>query len=735
MARDAIDPAGRCVAKLLGERGGEWDTSGTCLPSRVDRIAVSERHRRTRSASRLKRKHHVRAGDGKEQVARPVHELAVRAEYASEGVLKTPRVGGAHLGSTDRIRFTRGLIASMYKVRQNPAKLVLLLFSTRACVRHSLGRRLAGAGMELDLTDQPSRIGEGLAVDRKLHAILRTREIAALRSSPRFSAVTCRLVPIGSRSRATEAADSLSGHVSPQRYANEAVVATRNEIRTVVGMPATAWSPLVVAVKPTEEGVSCELRDGQVVSFSPDWRKQISITNRLYIAEGVTTIDRTTAMHLERDGRPDLAQIPTLAASRPKQNRNGRGFVMLDASGAQYEIEKVLVTTKQIRDYFFAPDRSNRWAVQPSWFEILGVRETSTPAEIRLAYRVRTLELKASSSQTTGLTQAQLARGLQILSDPELRRDYLALREDANHDVSFPPWTKGCLLASGEKKGSLFVVHELLRFVPHTEEKSVRMALRRFRFEGPVAVYRDPRKRILIRFDNAVLPLQWTEEWNTWAHLTLGSAKLKATFWQQTRFRRTEAGFQPTTWLQPVVSTLVIEGSAALASRFEAARAFWRHFHPHAEVVALLRARVEQESVEAGEAAHWCLSRGVRAPVDARLINWEPDYEESYYRELAARAKAVYLFRNEYLFLFDNTIVSEIPRAGHASYIFHPPNSLEAFLRQYARATRHAIRSEPALAKKTLGYCGRIPHLKETAAWIANIERTFANPIMRRATA
>ncbi len=499
-------------------------------------------------------------------------------------------------------------------------------------------------------------------------------------------------------------------------------------------MPASSWSHLVVAAKPSEEGVVCELRDGRVLSFSPEWRTQISVANRLYIAEDVSKIDRTTAVHLERDGRPDLAQIPTRAASRPKQNRNGRGFVLLDASDAQHGVKKVLVMTGQIWDYFFAPDRSISWAEQPSWFELLGVRETSTPAELRLAYRVRALELKAGSSQTAGLTQTQLARGLQILIDPELRRDYLALQNDTNHLVSFPPWTMGCLLASGEKRGDLFVVQDLLRFVPHTEARSVRIALRRFQFEGPFAVYRDARKKMLIRFDNAVLPLHWTEDWNTWAHLTLGSTNVKATFWQQTRFRRTESGFQATTWSQPFASTLAIPDSALLHGRFEASRAFWNHFHPHAEVVALLRARIEQEPLEAGEAAQWCLSRGVCGPVDARLINWEPDYEESYYRQLAAHAKAIYLFRNEYLFLFENTIVSEIPQSGHASYIFHPPDSLAAFLWQYARTTRHAIRSERA-AKKTLGYCGRIAHLKETAAWIAKIERTFANPIMQRATA
>ena len=500
-------------------------------------------------------------------------------------------------------------------------------------------------------------------------------------------------------------------------------------------MPATAWSHLVVAAKPSDAGIGCELRDGRVVSLLPEWRKQISVANRLYVAEGVITIDRTTALHLERNGKSDLAQIPTVAAGRPKQNRSGRGFVLLEAAGAQHGIERVLVTTTQIRDYFFAPDRSISWAEQPSWFEVLGVRDTSTPAEIRLAYRVRTLELKAGLGSSTGLTQAQLARGLQILIDPELRRDYLALRNDANHIVSFPPWTIGCLLASGQKKGELFVVHDLLRFAPQAEERSVCIALRRFRFEGPFAVYRDARKRMLMRFDSAILPLQWREDWNTWTHITLGSTKVNATFWQQTRYRRVDSDFRATTWLQPFASTLTIQDSAFLVSRFEAARAFWHRFHPHAEVVALLRARIEQEPIEARQATEWCMSRGVRAPIDARLINWEPDYDESYYRELAARAKAVFLFRSEYLFLFDNTIISEIPKSGNASYIFHPPNSLEAFLRQYARTTRHAIRSEPAVAKKTLGYCGRVAHPKETAVWIAKIERTLAESGKQAATA
>jgi hypothetical protein len=500
-------------------------------------------------------------------------------------------------------------------------------------------------------------------------------------------------------------------------------------------MPATAWNHLVVAAIPTDEGLRCELRDGRVIAFSPEWRRQISVTDRLYVADYVTLPDRWTPLHLERSGRLDLAQIPITAAAPPKRDRRGRGFVMLEASAAQHGISRVLVTAAQIRDYFFAPDRAAPWAEQPSWFEVLGVRKNSTPAEIRLAYRVRLLELKTKGNESNRSLQAQLARGLQILLDPDLRRDYLLLLEDPNASVAFPPWTVGCLRAPGQKKGELFLVNELVSFFPRTEERTVRLALRRFRFEGPEAVYRDGRKRILIRFDSSVLPMQWTDEWNTWAHLARGSVTVKAMFWQQTRFRRTETVFQPRIWSQPFQSTLAVQNPSSVAPRFETARAFWGHFHPHAEIVALLRARLEQEAIKAQQAAEWCQAHGVRPPVEARWINWEPDYEEVFYRELAARARAVYLFRNEYLFVFDQTVVSEIPQAGHASYIFRLNTSLDAFLRSYAQTTRHAIRTEPKNARTILGYAGRIPHLKDLSVWIEKIGRTIASPVKQQATA
>ncbi len=250
----------------------------------------------------------------------------------------------------------------------------------------------------------------------------------------------------------------------------------------------------MIAAIPNGEGLRCELRDGRAIAFGPEWRGQISVADRLYVAQDVTVADRLTPLHLERGGRLNLAQIPITAAAPPKRDRHGRGFVMLDATAAQHGISKVLVTAAQIRDYFFAPDRSVSWAEQPSWFEILEVRKNGTPAEIRLAYRVRMLELKTKGNESNRSLQAQLARGLQILLDPDLCRDYLRLLDDPDASIAFSPWTVGCLRALGQKQGDLFIVRDFVSFFPRTEARSVRLALRRFRFEGPEAVYRDARK-------------------------------------------------------------------------------------------------------------------------------------------------------------------------------------------------------------------------------------------------
>lgn len=478
----------------------------------------------------------------------------------------------------------------------------------------------------------------------------------------------------------------------------------------------------MVKLEPSNEGIRCDLRDGRSVLLPVQWEGQVRIADRLYLASDFATIDRTTPFYLERRQGPDLCQIPVVAAKRPTRNRRGVPVIALDvAAGQENGIARVFLTSAQIRDYFFSPDRTQSWQNQPSWYDILGLSEAITPATLRLSCQVRRLELRLAGADS-GTPVAQLARGFQILMDPDQRADYRSLQGNPEYPVPFPPYTVGCLLATGQRRGESFFADRILRFVPVIEHRTVRVPLRKLRFEGPFAVYRNPRRKILMRLDSGVLPLSWMEGWNEWGHLTQGSMEVAGDFWQQTRFRRREDVYEPVIWQIPALSTVAVQCPVDLAAKFEQAHAFWERFRPHADQIGLLRSRIEREPVEAHEARAWCLEQGLSGTIDVRLVNWHPDYQEIYYRELASRARQIYLFRNEYLFVLEGMVMTEIPQFGHATYFFRPPGTLSQFLRAYVQTTRHRIRCDPTASRKTMGYRRRLPHLHDTAAWLRKLQ-------------
>lgn len=378
--------------------------------------------------------------------------------------------------------------------------------------------------------------------------------------------------------------------------------------------------------------------------------------------------------------------------------------------------------------YFFSPDRTQPWINQPSWYDILDVSETSTPTTLRLSFQVRQLEFRLA-----GAAVAQLARGFQILLDPELRDSYQSLQSDPGFPVPFPPYTVGSLFASGERRGGNFFVNRVLRFVPVIEAQTVRVPLRKLHFDGLFAVYRNSRRKILMRLDRGLLPLSWTEDWNEWAHFTQGSMEVTADFWRQTQLRRREDVFELVTWQMPALVRIAVKYPADVAHKFEQAHAFWERFRPHADRIALLRSRIEREPVEASEARAWCVEQGLSGPIDVRLVNWHPDYQEIYYRELASRARQIYLFRSEYVFVLEGMVITEIPQFGHAAYFFRPLGTLSQFLRAYTQTTRHRIRCDPSGSRKTLGYQGRLPHLHDTAAWLEKLQNWVSGKAVSRA--
>jgi hypothetical protein len=91
--------------------------------------------------------------------------------------------------------------------------------------------------------------------------------------------------------------------------------------------------------------------------------------------------------------------------------------------------------------------------------------------------------------------------------------------------------------------------------------------------------------------------------------------------------------------------------------------------------------------IEKSELQRICGTLGIPGDFDVAQITWQPDYDPFFYQQLSRRARTFYLFRDEYIFDLEHGVVIETPEAGHATYVFAKPKSMNAFLADYVRTT------------------------------------------------
>ena len=103
------------------------------------------------------------------------------------------------------------------------------------------------------------------------------------------------------------------------------------------------------------------------------------------------------------------------------------------------------------------------------------------------------------------------------------------------------------------------------------------------------------------------------------------------------------------------------------------------------------------------------------------MSTWCPDYEPYYFDQLRKRSRTWFLFRDEYLFVWRNVLVAEIPQPGHATYLFAKPENLDDFLERYAKLTREDIRRNRGNLAAALGFIGRVVRGRRKKRWLADV--------------
>ena len=132
----------------------------------------------------------------------------------------------------------------------------------------------------------------------------------------------------------------------------------------------------------------------------------------------------------------DLYQAPISYAAQPKADKRERLYVRAVVSKGGLGISSMHLPCDVVRDYFYVATRRQPLARQTSLYEVLRITPTASLAELRVAFRLRQLEIRAAG--TSNRDGATLERTFNILAQPDLRACYDSLLKDPSAPAPFP---------------------------------------------------------------------------------------------------------------------------------------------------------------------------------------------------------------------------------------------------------------------------------------------------------
>ena len=426
-------------------------------------------------------------------------------------------------------------------------------------------------------------------------------------------------------------------------------------------------------------------------------------------------------------GDHDLYQAPISYAGQPKADRRGRLYVRVEVSTGRLGISSIHLPCDVVRDYFYSPARGEPWMRQPSFYDVLRTTPSASLAELRLAFRLRQLELRAAGASKRD--HATLERAFNILAQPELRSCYDSLLKDSSAPTLFPYGGFGSILVAGNRSrdGLTFFATQVLSFLPECRERRFHAPMRLFDFHTDRAIYRDARRKVAVTLDQSGLPLTWNTTWNQWKHLLGAKVELKGTFVETGKYRHRRGEWQLVKWETALPSRIAVKVPANLTGQVEAARNRYHRFGEFSDALANIRARIEREPVERKQLRSICWDLGIPGDFDVARINWRPDYDPFFYQQLSQRARQIYLFRDEYIFDLPGGVAVEKPQLGHATYLFSKPSNMEVFLAVYAKSPKGDIRKNRSNVAEKLGFLGRTVHTSDSRVWLTNLESFLAD--------
>ena len=150
-------------------------------------------------------------------------------------------------------------------------------------------------------------------------------------------------------------------------------------------------------------------------------------------------------------------------AAKPRRDRQAHPYIQAEIPDGRLGFACLHLPCAAVRDYFYRPKRNDS-DQGVSLYELLKVKPEASLADIRLAYRLRHLELVANNASKTA--HSALTRAMNLLAVPELRACHDALLADPKTPALFPFGGFGLILVAGTPSDGRFFVRRILSFIP-----------------------------------------------------------------------------------------------------------------------------------------------------------------------------------------------------------------------------------------------------------------------------
>lgn len=406
-----------------------------------------------------------------------------------------------------------------------------------------------------------------------------------------------------------------------------------------------------------------------------------------------------------------------LSATFP-EGRSGQ-YLEVDLSHPNV-IERLYLSALAIREHFFALNGED--AAREELYDALSAHSDATLTELRLAWRLKSIENSLSADQR--IKKSHIERAFNILANPELKECYDRIRRDEDALPVFPYGGCGSILVEGRliEDGKTFIGNRILAFKPETDERKASILLRSCEFLPDRIVYRDSRRKLEVWLDGGLLPgLKWDPAWNVWKHWIRSRLEVEATFVASAKERIDQGERILGKWSVALPSRLRVTVPEGLMADIECARAFHDLLGRHSDLIRQIAAQIDSCPAEHCLVENWFRDFNADPELRPQHVNWQPDYDEFYFEELRKRSKTWFLFREEYLFVWHKILIAEIPSLGHATYLFMRPQNLEEFLATYAETARDEVRRNRDEVASRLGFIGRVVRGRRKLRWLNEV--------------